>query len=173
MNPDTITAERLRELLDYDPDTGQLVWLVKRGGTAVAGSVAGGIRLDGYINIYVDGRPYLAHRLAWLHIHGVWPTADIDHVNGDRADNRAVNLREATNATNLHNVVAPQSNNTSGFRGVSWHKGKGSWRAQIRVDGCRLHLGYYPTPEAASAAYMQAKAEHHGGEEWYAGRRAR
>lgn len=89
---------------------------------------------------------------------GDWPTDQIDHINGDKGDNRIANLREATNAENNRNTGAGQAN-TSGFKGVCWDKAKGKWRAQIEIDGRGAHLGYFTTPEAA---YVASAAKHHG-----------
>lgn len=169
----TVTVERLRELLDYNPLTGVFTWLVSRGRNAKAGHLAGSVRPDGYIRIMIDRRKYFAHRLAWLYVYGVWPADEIDHVNGDPSDNRIVHLREATRPKNLHNVVAPNSdNNTSGHRGVSWDKSRGKWQACIQVDGHTKHLGRFTDLGEASAAYFAAKDRHHGGAEWYGGRTA-
>lgn len=152
-----LTAERLRELLDYNPETGAFVWRVTRG-PAKAGAPAGGLNTRGYHQITVDVHNHRAHRLAWLYVYGRWPKGEIDHINGVCDDNRIVNLREATHAENMQNV-ALQSNNTSGYAGVNWRFG--SWHASIRHHGRKVHLGRYPTPEAAYAAYLAAKAELH------------
>lgn len=160
------TFDRVRELLDYDPNTGVFVWRVQRRGTNGIGSVAG-TPSDGYCQIGIDRRTWKAHILAWLWMTGAWPTHEVDHINGVRDDNRWVNLRDGSNGVNMRNIVAPPKNNTSGFRGVSRHQG--GWQARLQVEGKRLRLGTYPTPEEASAAYWAAKAEYHG-EETYRGR---
>ena len=152
-----ITAEQIRETLTYDPLSGSLRWLVTRG-AARYGAVAGTLRPDGYRQIKIDGRTYKAHRLAWLHAHGVWPDDEIDHVNGDRADNRIANLRKATWIENQWNARR-RVDNTSGFKGVSWHKENTRWRADIRVNGKAMGLGYHDTPEEAHAAYVAAARE--------------
>jgi hypothetical protein len=88
-----------------------------------------------------------------------WPF--VDHINGDGLDNRRANLREATTAQNNQNT-ARQSNNTSGLKGVTWHKSRGRWRANIQLAGRQRHLGYHDTPEAAARAYDAAARELHG-----------
>lgn len=155
-----LTAERLRELLDYDPETGVFVWRVGRRGKGALGSVAGSLGPRGYLRLTVDSQDYRAHRAAWLYVHGRWPAAELDHINGQRDDNRLGNLREATHAENMQNR-ARHRNNTSGSAGVNWCGRKRRWVARICVDGRRRHLGYFATLEAAAAAYLAAKAELH------------
>jgi hypothetical protein len=155
-----ITAERLRELLAYDPTSGGFAWRVDRGGLAKAGQIAGSRNGIGYVNIRVDGRDYSAHRLAWLHVTGAWPAGQIDHINGVRDDNRIANLREATNAQNQWNRAHQGS--VSGFKGVKWCKIQRKWRAELRKDGRKIHLGRFATVEEAHAAYCAAADEHFG-----------
>lgn len=154
-----ITAERLRHLLDYDPISGAFLRRVAGRGLRV-GQVAGS-DCRGYRSIAVDGRDYRAHRLAWLYVHGRWPTGMLDHINGDRADNRIANLRECSNSENLQNLKCARRDSGSGLLGASWHKGKRLWQAAIELNGKARHLGYYGTADAAHAAYLKAKAEVH------------
>ena len=154
-----LTQERLKELLDYDPDTGVFVWRVSRG-SVKAESVAGCTHHEGYVHISIDGRKRLAHRLAWLYVHGCWPTNQIDHINRVRDDNRLCNLREVTNQKNHWNR-GKQKNNSSGLIGVFWDKKAKKWRAYINVCGKQKHLGLFDTQEEANATYARAKAEHH------------
>lgn len=159
-----ITAERLRELLHYDPDTGVFTNLVARKGRfAKVGEPAGRIRgHDGRCRIGVDGGRYFANQLAWLYMKGEWANSRIDHINGDQADDRFENLRTATHSENLANARRPR-HNVSGFKGVSWHKSAGRWRATIKKDRKPMHLGYFDTASEAHAAYM-AKANELFGE---------
>jgi hypothetical protein len=165
MSEHTLTALRLRELLNYEPDTGQFRWLMPAGryGRIPAGSIAGGIDSNGYILIRVDGRRYGAHRLAWLYVYGEWPSGEIDHIFGVKHDNRINQLRCVSLAVNQQNLRGPRTNNTSGFLGVSWHKGTKRWVAQMWVAGKNRTLGYFSTAEDASAAYLSAKRIHHAG----------
>jgi hypothetical protein len=90
-----LTAALVRELLDYDPKTGVFRWRSTTRKGEQAGSVAGSLQSDGIWRILVNGREYNAHRLAWLHVYGKWPPLVLNHINGDKADNRIANLREA------------------------------------------------------------------------------
>ena len=157
-----LTVERARELLSYDPETGFLTWLCRRG-RYHQGEVAGFLTPYGYIDIQVDARKHKAHRLAWLLTYGVWPTLDIDHINGNRADNRMVNLREVTRSTNLQNQRASHTDNRLGVIGAYWIEIKKKYRSTIYVSGKQTHLGYYTTPEEAHQAYLTAKRRLHAG----------
>jgi hypothetical protein len=158
-----LTAERLRELLHYDPATGVFTRRVALGRRSKVGDVVGSRTAEGYLDISVNGGRYRAHRLAWLYATGRWPAADVDHLNGNRADNRFSNLRDVSRAVNLQNRHAPQRNNVSGLLGVAFDAARGKWAAHIKVDGRRRALGRFDTPEAAHAVYLAAKREHHQG----------
>lgn len=156
-----LTAERLREILDYDPATGVFTYRRNRGGGKQKGQRAGNISRrsndngGGYRIIAIEGREYGAHRLAWLHVHGRWPAGKLDHKNTVRDDDRLDNLREATHSQNMANK-GRATNNTSGFKGVSWNKNAGKWIASIQANGKYEYLGLHPTAEAAHAAYCNA-----------------
>ena len=155
-----LNFERVNALLRYDPETGKLFWKIPRG-RMPSGVVAGRLSNKGYIQIGIDSKRYSAHRLAWLLHYGAWPEHLIDHINMDKSDNRITNLREATNAENQFNTVA-QSNNTSGFKGVTLHKNNRKWIAYIGVKGVRHHLGSFKTAVEAHEAYVKASKELHG-----------
>lgn len=164
-------AEHLRSLLAYDPATGHLTWREDRftgGGRRrhiVAGQMAGFVdKKHGYRLININDRPYLAHRLAWLHMTGAWPTADIDHINGDRDDNRWHNLRDVRRQVNLQNIRAAKGHKKHGtLLGTAWHAKTQRWRALIKVDGKQKSLGYFRTEAEAHAAYVAAKRRLHEG----------
>jgi hypothetical protein len=155
------TIERIKELLDYDPETGTFRWRVRRSSSCLAGQAAGTAHIAGYISIGIDGRIYLAHRLVWLIETGEWPVEQIDHKDEDRTNNRFGNLREASNGQNMQNRGAIKTN-TSGYKGVTWHKKAGKWMAQINANDRHIYLGLYLTAEEAAEAYRLAALEHHG-----------
>jgi hypothetical protein len=161
-NRPLVAAERLREVLSYDPESGRFEWKRNTSRKKLAGRSAGGLQVcSGYQRLSVDGRRYFAHRLAWLYVNGVWPSGQIDHVNGHRSDNRISNLRDVTHAVNTQNQRAPRSTNRSGYLGTAFFEGR--WSAYIGIDGKSKYLGRYLTPEAAHAAYVEAKRQLHPG----------
>lgn len=155
-----LTAAGLRELLSYNPDTGEFRWLVSRG-TARAGSVAGTRQNNGYWIIKISRRGYLAHRLAWVYVHGEWPVDQIDHRNGVRDDNHIANLREATELQNKQNRRQAKVGTKTGLLGTSWCERDKLFVATIRRDGKQTHIGCYRTAEEAHAAYLKAKRKFH------------
>ncbi len=158
MTKTTLTAERLREVLDYSPETGRFAWL-KSTGAAPAGAEAGGVSSTGYVRIAIFGKRYQAHQLAWLHHYGEWP-GELDHINGNKADNRIANLRKALRNENLQNQRKAHSNNKAGILGVSLTK-RGRYVVVIQSGGERKYIGSYSAPEEAEAAYLKAKSEIH------------
>lgn len=156
------TAEQVRHLFDYDPATGSLRWRVAKARRIRPGALAATApNSDGYVGVKIDGRTYKAHRLAWAWVHGAWPEAEVDHINGDRADNRIANLRLATNKENARNRLT-YKNNRSGYRGVYWNSALQKWGAQIRTGGKRHHLGFFLVKEDAAEAYRVASPIVHG-----------
>lgn len=158
---DELTADRLRELLIYNPATGVFTWLVAPNNTIKVGDRAGYARPDGYRGLSIDGRLFLEHRLAWLYVYGAFPEGQLDHANGRHGDNRLSNLRPATSAQNQANGPV-QKNNTSGHKGVSWHRKARKWYARIGIGGKIVHLGSFDTKEAAAIVYNEAAAKQFG-----------
>ncbi len=156
-----ITAEKLREVLHYNPETGVFTWINPPSNTVKKGEVAGCDRGKKYLVIGVCGKLVFAHRLAWLYVHGEWPRKYIDHVNGDRSDNRITNLREATKAENARNRAISKSNSL-GLKGITFDKAIGKYKARIELDGRRKTLGLFNCPTAAHLAYCKAAREHFG-----------
>jgi len=154
-----LTYTRANELFEYTPETG----VVRRRIDKRSGRPGGpaGCMDKGYTRTLVDGRRYLNHRLAWLLYYGVWPTMDIDHINGITHDNRICNLRDVTTAMNIQNQKKARSGSLLGLLGVSVHREK--FQAHIRTHGALKHIGLFATPEEAHEAYLTAKRELHDG----------
>lgn len=149
------SVEHLKEALSYDPKTGEFRRRTKR----CFGRLAGATDSRGHIQIRV-GRPlYLAHRLAWLYIHGTWPLVEIDHKNGIKTDNRISNLRLATRSQNQHNA-SRRRDNTSGHKGVMWDCVHKTWLASISKDGRRIHRSCKSKEEAIEVRKRLARELH-------------
>lgn len=155
-----MTRDELTALLDYEPESGRFIWKV-RSGKASPGKIAGTAHSCGYWQINVGGKVQLAHRLAWFMSYGEWPASDIDHINGDKRDNRIANLRLASRSENMANTPPPK-NNTSGYKGVWLFRRTGRWMAGYRKDGKSVHLGYFDTAEEAVEAHRTAYAKAFG-----------
>ena len=155
-----IEHDKLVSEVFYDPAEGVFVPRRKRRGRPPNRPHLGDINYDGYIRITVLGRRYYAHRLAWFYVHGEWPAEQMDHINGDRSDNRIANLREATQSGNGQNKKM-QRNNTSGCIGVTWSKRRKKWLAKIGVAGKVSYLGYFDIFDDAVAARKEAKLALH------------
>lgn len=158
-----VDVAQVRELLNYDPETGVFTWRVVRSRMVKAGDVAGSVNAVGYRYITIKRRHYLAHRLAWLFVHGVWPAIQIDHENGLKDDNRLENLREATRSLNQQNQRRAQAGNKSGLIGAHWNPNDRNWRSHIMVNGKTIGLGAFQSAQAAHEAYLRAKRIHHAG----------
>lgn len=154
----------VRQLFDYEPATGILRWKVKRAQMNI-GDAAGTLRTGpkgGHLQVSIDCKIYRVHCIIWLWMTGVEPTKEIDHEDLVGSNNRWDNLREATHSQNMSNTGISRRN-TTGFKGVFWYKAYGKWAAQIWRNKKAYFLGYYDTPEEASAAY-EAKAKELSGE---------
>ena len=136
-----LTQQKLKQYLNYDPLTGVFIYKVKPCRKIRAGSVAGSLS-HGYIHIMISGKNYKAHRLAWLYVYGYFPEHDIDHIDRDPSNNKIDNLRHATHQCNIRNIGL-QCNNTSGIKGVHWHKQHDKWHAQIMVNNKNHYLGLF------------------------------
>lgn len=170
MKRETLTQEVVRSLFLYDPETGVLRWRVRpesnfpdavsarRWNSQNSGNEAGHIRSSGYRYVTVFGRPYPAHRVIWLHEHGVWPL-HTDHQDGVRSNNRLANLRDVTPSQNHKNVRLKETN-SSGFVGVSWNGRRKRWLAHIRVDYKQHQLGFFATKDEAVARRKAAEVQY-------------
>jgi hypothetical protein len=154
-----LTVGQVRKILKYNSATGSFIWLVSLPNGVTAGATAGRVSL-GYIRIGIDGRQYLAHRIAYLLMTGLWPKKQIDHVNGAKSDNRWINIRAATVSQNIANSPK-RSNNTSGYKGASWNKERQKWAATISMNGKRMYLGRYSKIEDAYMVYVVAAKKYH------------
>jgi hypothetical protein len=156
-----ITQERLHELFLIRVD-GELIRKVSTSSKSKAGDFAGCVdRTVGYKRVMVDGKSYKVHRLIWMMTHGKFPVDMIDHINGNKLDNRISNLREANQQQNQQNSIKARSNNKLGLIGVSRHKQCKRFRADIMISGKTKYLGLFETPEEAHQAYLTAKRKFH------------
>ena len=154
-----------RKHFTYFEETGVVRSASNRRNVRV-GDKVGGYDRQGYIVTTLFKKPVKVHRLAWALHYGEWPKGQIDHINGDKSDNRIENLRVVSNLQNKQNIMPPV-NNTSGYLGVSYHKKSGKFAANIKVDGKITYLGVFETPELASIAYKEAKEKMHPFNEVY------
>lgn len=148
-----LSAEFVRSILNYDPQTGIMMWIRTISNRAQKGHIVV-YKTNGYAAVRICGKLYRVHRLAWLIMTGSWPEFEIDHKDRDRSNNRWDNLRPATRAENARNTNA--HNDGSGCKGVSFHAQSGKWRSRIFMEGKEKSLGLYQTKEDASAAYNAA-----------------
>lgn len=166
-NEKLLSLEWVRAKYHYDPDEG--VFRFKQAGSVQrirdVGRIAGSTQTmrDGYLKkiIEINDKPYVQARLAWFYVTGHWPENEIDHKDCDSTNNRFENLREATKLQNGQNQRTPKTN-SSGWKGVCFHKRVGKWGANISVNNRRIALGYYDDVKEAAEAYMFAALEYHG-----------
>lgn len=157
---DPVDVQTLQTLVACDPVSGSIWWKMSKG-TRKAGSAAGFENTQGYIGVRINRRYYAGHRIVWALHYGAWPSSMIDHINGNRSDNRISNLRLASPADNSRNAKAGK-NNTSGYKGVFFSKQAGKFQARITVNRLKRHLGYFDTAEAAHESYKTAAVKYHG-----------
>lgn len=172
MKPE-LTAEYAKECFDYNPDTGILTWKerprhhfpTEHGWKVVNGArtgfVAGSLNDKGYLDVRINGRLLRTHRIIWIMHYGAWPVEFIDHINGIKTDNRICNLREATLTENNRNSGI-SSRNTSGVKGVRWHKGAGKWMVSIKKESKDHYLGLFTSIHEAEAAVIDIRNILHG-----------
>lgn len=156
-----LNQERLKQVLKYEPESGVFTWKCVRS-SALVGCVAGHTsKQTGYRIIGVDGCLFLAHRLAWMYMHGEFPPNSIDHIDRNRQNNSICNLRPATQSQNAFNSTA-RSTNKSGFKGVSWCSSTRKWRSTAMINGKQKSLGRYTEIEDAASAYKAFSEVNHG-----------
>jgi len=156
-----IPIDEMKKSMSYDPMTGEFTWIEARRGMC-DGSKAGHISKRGYVALVWNYTVYRAHRVAWAWVYGN-SLSQVDHINGNKSDNRISNLRLANRHENGRNRKI-NANNTSGFKGVYFRRGLKvrSWQAMIPLNGKRISLGYFETPEKAGEAYKQAAIKYYG-----------
>jgi hypothetical protein len=156
----TITQEELKEVLDYSPETGVFTRKVSNSPRVKVGDVAGSVdKANGYRYIKINGKRYLAHRLAFLYMTGEFPPEEVDHISHSKDDNRWVNLRVSSHQDNQRNRSI-NTNNKSGFTGVSWYKSTNKWMVQIKINGKKKHLGYFKDLTEAINARKKANSKY-------------
>lgn len=155
-----ISVERLREMLNYDPQTGIFTWKIRPSPAAAAGDKAGCFD-RGYIRIKVKGKLYNAHRLAWFYCYGINPI-NIDHINRDSTDNRIDNLREASQSQNRANSRNRKTKTKSGLKGVYYQKHTSLWFASMGSAGVYKYLGSWKDKKDAAIAYDEALVREFG-----------
>jgi hypothetical protein len=161
-----MTQDEIKQVIHYDVQTGVFRW--RFSGKSHAGkkkpwSIAGTHHNKGYIEIAINRKRYLAHRLAWMYVYGEWPNQFIDHKNGNPLDNRIENLRDVSHKTNCENKRTIGTKNTSGYLGAGWREDRKKWRGVITVNRKQKFLGFFDTAELAHQAYLNAKREFHEG----------
>lgn len=157
-----ITQKELMSLFDYDPHTGIFKWRLRAARCVRVGDTAGSKMWNGYLRLRVKGRFCMAHRIAWMYVYGRNPSDQIDHIDGDRSNNRISNLREASVSENQQNLRRANCDSVSGYLGVRPSKSmRNPWVAQIKINGKQKHIGSFKTPEDAYAAYLEAKRALH------------
>ena len=152
--------EFFNSILNYDKNTGFIYWKIKPSVAVNIGDLAGCLESRGYVRVGILGSRIRAHKIVWLLCNKKWPTNQLDHINGKRADNRIENLRECTQAENAQNLPLLKRN-TSGYMGVCYDKSRNKWNAAIRYNHITKNLGRYDSPELASRAYLDAKKIFH------------
>jgi hypothetical protein len=158
-----VDIDDLKNLLTYNEATGVFIWrnLTGKSSRGYVGKVAGGVNEHGYVRIKVRNIKYMAHRLAWAFTYGKFPDKELDHINGNRSDNRVANLREVDRSENLQNLRKARCDNALNVLGV--YKRGDKFLSQLQVNGCKIHSGRHDTLEDARTAYASAKLKYHIG----------
>lgn len=165
---DHLTVFQVSNLLRYEHETGRLYRMAhtprpKRGHSpqSTLGEIRRKPNANGYIAISILGKSFYAHRVAWLMHYGNWPNAPLDHINGDKTDNRIANLRICDSSTNQQNIRSAKAGNAAGLLGVTLDPESGRFVAQISYNRQHIHLGRFDSADLAHAAYLGAKRAIH------------
>lgn len=157
----SITADELRTVIEYNEESGEFRWRARLSQGTQVGQIAGCLNTIGYWQIGIRRVRYLGHRLAWLYVYGVWPLGEIDHIDGDRGNNRIANLRVTNRSVNMQNVTRTNKKTQTGLLGA--HVDKNGFSSKIMLDGMSMHLGNFKTAQEAHEAYVRAKRKIHEG----------
>jgi hypothetical protein len=158
-----LTADEISAALVFDHEKGEFYRRHDGPRGQRACDVATRKAAKGYRGVTINGVPVLCHRLVWFLLHGEWPLADVDHEDGDRANNRPGNLRAGSRSFNMQNLKRAHADSASQLLGAYFDKRRGNWTSKIAKDGASRHLGVFESAEAAHAAYVSAKREIHEG----------
>lgn len=156
-----LTQQELKSKLSFNPETGIFTWLIANNSRVKVGMIAGTFSSTGYVYITIDRKNYKSHRLAWLYMNGECPKDMIDHVDGDKLNNKIVNLRKCNQSQNMQNQKLSKFN-TSGYKGVSWHNATSKWRSRAKLKSKQYHLGLFERAEDAFKAYQKFAKQNHG-----------
>lgn len=156
-----LTQAKVRELFDYNPETGILFWRKRAASTVLPGRIAGYRDADGYIRVRINKKAYFAHRLIFLYMIGAWPKHEVDHIDHNGSNNRWDNLRDVTKGENAKNTILPKDN-TTGVIGVKrvHSRQRSFWQAYIGINGLQVHLGSFDRLEEAVAVRRAAEAQY-------------
>jgi len=151
-----ITQDELKQVMSYDPSSGVFTWTAPKSPRLKPGAIAGHQEPTGYIGMVIDYRHYRGHRLAWLYVYGSMPCGEIDHIDGDKSNNRIANLRVVTSKQNKENTRLVAAN-TSGHRGVYWDKSRNKWMARVQHHRKWVFLGRFDSLVEAGNAAKEAR----------------
>jgi hypothetical protein len=153
-----MTADEARRRFEYDPETGTLRWKIRAARNVKVGDITGNKTSTGYLQVRWNYKNLLVHRVVWLMVHGEWPVEEIDHINGDRTDNRIVNLRRASRRQNGQNLKRHREGRLPGTKRFKQNM-KNPWEARISIGGKYKYLGLFTTEQEAHKAYLAALSE--------------
>lgn len=158
-----LTAAEVSSAVAFSQETGEFYWRTDGPQGRRAGAVASRKAAKGYRGLTIGGVPVLCHRLVWFITRGEWPAADVDHINGNRGDNRPENLRAGSRSFNMQNLKRAHRDSSTGLLGAYFDSRRGKFYASIGKEGRSTFLGYADTAEAAHANYVAAKRQLHEG----------
>lgn len=153
-----LTQEKLKSLITYNAETGEFHWLTTGNGRRMDRKIITS-KPNGYMSVVIDRKRYYLHRLAWLYTHGYFPEQVVDHINGNRSDNRLCNLREVSHSCNIRNSTT-RKNNACGHTGICMDKRRNKWMTYINIGGKTKFLGYFDELNDAVERRRAAEKEH-------------